>query len=467
MNAIPEYFRTLGATGMYCHPLGFGGYRVVEGNPEHEAALRLYLERGGNLIDTSANYGNGESERLIGRVLSDFSRDEYLAITKAGYIQGLNMEIARTRGFPEIVPYAEGIWHCIHPEYLQTQIEGSQKRLQLEQLDVLLLHNPEYFLNHQAHLKELDASDYDEFYRRIREAFRFLEEKVQEGAIRFYGVSSNNFGLPAADPTMTSVSRCLAEAETVSSTHHFHIVQLPLNLVESGGALERNNEGNTVLGFCQQHGIGVLANRPLNAFSKGKVIRLADFAKPGERPPGKRELQELLRPLREHEQLLGAELQAAALDGRSAGLAQMLEQLVSQAKSLDQWNLMMNRYVVPPLKRWINESSNHQSHPILWNSWLEKFLQLIQTTADAAERFIQLQHQPQSDRIRSSLYEAGYPQTSDSLSQMTLSILLNLEGLSSVLNGMRRPSYVADALGSQLSPRADSVAILRDFKGFL
>ena len=63
--------RPLGNTGLDVHPLGFGCYRIADGNPVHESALREYLNRGGNLIDTSANYTDGLSEQLIGRVLKD------------------------------------------------------------------------------------------------------------------------------------------------------------------------------------------------------------------------------------------------------------------------------------------------------------------------------------------------------------------------------------------------------------
>ena len=64
-----DLLRPLGNTGLRCCPVGFGCYRIVEGNPAHEAALRAYLDRGGNLIDTSANYGDGRAEDLVGRVL--------------------------------------------------------------------------------------------------------------------------------------------------------------------------------------------------------------------------------------------------------------------------------------------------------------------------------------------------------------------------------------------------------------
>ena len=465
MTETPEYFRPLGFTGMHCHPLGFGCYRIADGNAEHEAALRSYLDLGGNLIDTSANYTDGLSETLVGKVVRDYRRENIIVVTKAGYIQGQNMELARSRTFPEVVQYGEGIWHCIHPEFLETQIELSRERLNSDGLDVFLLHNPEYFLIHQSHHKTVDASDHAEFYRRVREAFRFLEEKVREGQIRWYGISSNNFGLPLYDPTMTSVSRCLFEAEVLSSNHHFRVVQLPLNLAESGGALESNNDGSTVLEFCRQHGLGVLANRPLNISWNGRFIRLADFAPPGRKPPGKKGFLELLEPLRQHE-IIGNEMGISSSDGRSAGLPQMLEQIVSQAKSVQHWNLLMGRYVIPPLKRWIADSSQRNSENVLWQQWLDKFFHLISTTFEATERFIQSQQQPGSDRVRNHLSKDGYPQTSHSLSQIALGILLNLQGLSCVLNGMRRPSYVADAFGSRYTPRVDALRTLEHFKSF-
>jgi aryl-alcohol dehydrogenase-like predicted oxidoreductase len=466
MAQTPEYFRPLGFTGMYCHPLGFGCYRIADGNPEHEAALRSYLDQGGNLIDTSANYTDGLSETLVGKVVRDYRREDIIVVTKAGYIQGQNMELARSRAFPEVVQYGEGIWHCIHPEFLETQIELSRERLQLDILDVFLLHNPEYFLNHQSHHKTVDASDHLEFYRRIREAIRFLEDKVKKRQLRWYGISSNNFGLPLADPTMTSVNRCVSEAEALSSNHHFRVVQLPLNLAESGAALEPNNDGKTVLRFCQQQGLGVLANRPLNAFSNGRLIRLADFAQPGLKPPGKKELLELLNPLRQHEELLSDEARTISQNGGGSGLAQMLEQIAAQAKSAEHWDLLVGRYVIPPLKRWIADTSHKNSDNVFWEQWLNQFFHLIHSTFEATEQFIQSQQQPVSDRVRSHLREGGYPQTSHSLTQIALGILLNLQGISCVLNGMRRPSYVADAFGSRSTPSVDSLKTLEYFKSF-
>lgn len=285
----------LGTTGLGCHPLAFGCYRVAYGNDVHEKALRQYLDSGGNIIDTSANYGDGYAEVLVGKVLADTPRDQVVVVTKGGYIQGRNMDLALQRDFPEVVRYGDGLWHCIHPEFLEAQIDLSRKRLQLDRIDVYLLHNPEYFLNERAHHGAIQEDDRIEFYRRVREAFRFLEDQVRVGTIRWYGISSNSFPLPQADPAHTSVARCLAEAQALDPNHRFRVVQLPLNLIESGAALEPNNDGKTALEFCREQGIGVLVNRPLNAFSSNRIVRLADFPKPDFELPGQQQVSDRVR----------------------------------------------------------------------------------------------------------------------------------------------------------------------------
>ena len=65
----------LGGTRLTCSRLGFGGYRVDDSTPEHRDALTRALRGGGNLIDTSTNYMDGGSERLVGEVLASLARD--------------------------------------------------------------------------------------------------------------------------------------------------------------------------------------------------------------------------------------------------------------------------------------------------------------------------------------------------------------------------------------------------------
>jgi aryl-alcohol dehydrogenase-like predicted oxidoreductase len=278
-------YRALGRTGLVTSSLGFGGYRIDDRTPEHAAALEQALLGGVNLIDTSTNYTDGSSETCIGNVLARHRREEVIVVSKVGYVQGQALAMARAceqRGaaFPEMVKYTDGCWHCIHPEFLADQLERSLGRLRVETVDVYLLHNPEYFFTDAAKRPRSGSLEAlrDEFYDRIRRAFSHLEGEVRRGRIGFYGVSSNTFVVPASDPDATSLERMWTIAGEVAREHHFAVAQLPANLFESGAMRMRNNLAGTrtVLEFAQEHDLAVLVNRPLNAFYREQLIRLAD-----------------------------------------------------------------------------------------------------------------------------------------------------------------------------------------------
>ncbi len=462
-------FRPLGDTGLSCHMLGFGCYRVVDGNSEHEAAMRAYLAHGGNLIDTSANYGDGASEELVGRVLRGISRDRVIVVTKGGYIQGRNMALAEQRNFPEVVEYGQGIWHSIHPEFLETQIELSLERLQLESADVYLLHNPEYFLEDIRHRRELEPKDLDEFYRRVREAFRFLESQVAAEKIRWYGISSNNFGLPAppdsasAPSAMTSVSRCLAEARAVSPDHHFRVVQLPLNLYEPGGALEANNEGLSVLDFCREHGIGVLANRPLNAFYRDRMIRLADWVPAGHRPPGPAMIESMTSALREREREFTEAFGEPPTLPSGETVSELLLRVVPGLQKFSNAEAIVGSELITPIQSWLGSVRDQHAENPAWSPWMQAFVETINTALGEVGRLLGAKQQGQSDGVRVKLRAAGYDSPEQSLSRLALRTLSGLEGLSSILVGMRRRSYVDDAFGiTELEP-VDGRPILERF----
>src|SRR6185436_3690641 len=287
----------LGRTGLTVCRLGFGGYRVNDGTPVHRSALEQALAGGVNLVDTSTNYTDGGSERLIGQVLGEaigrgrIAREEIVVVSKVGYVQGENMALAQEREaggrpFPEMVRYQPDCWHCVHPAFLEDQLTRSLDRLGLRTLDVCLLHNPEYFLSDAAHAggASLDETR-DEFYRRLTEAFRFLEQRVAAGVLGWYGVSSNTVAHPVDDPEATSLARMLAAARAAGGPeHHFGVLQLPMNLFEAGALLESNSppdapaaERRSALALASTEGIGVLVNRPLNAVVGRGMVRLADF----------------------------------------------------------------------------------------------------------------------------------------------------------------------------------------------
>lgn len=278
-------YRALGRTGLITSSLGFGGYRIDDRTSEHTAALEMALLGGINLIDTSTNYTDGSSERCIGNVLARLRREELIVVSKVGYVQGQALALARTReqdgaAFPEMVKYMDGCWHCIHPEFLADQLERSLGRLRVEKVDVYLLHNPEYFFTDAAKRHKHGSLEAlrEEFYDRIRHAFSYLEGEVRRGRIGFYGVSSNTFVVPASNPEATSLERMWTIAGEVAREHHFAVAQLPANLFESGAMLTQNcvTGNRTALEFAQEHDLAVLVNRPLNAFYREQLVRLAD-----------------------------------------------------------------------------------------------------------------------------------------------------------------------------------------------
>jgi len=291
-------YRTLGRTGLVTSALGFGTYRIDDRTPGHTAALEEALCGGINLVDTSTNYTDGSSETCIGRVLRGQSREEIVVVSKVGYVQGQALSMVRARerrgaAFPEMVKYADGCWHCIHPEFIADQLDRSLERLGVGTVDVYLLHNPEYFFADARHRNRgsLEALR-EEFYDRIRRAFTHLEAEVQRGRIAFYGVSSNSFGAPAGEAEATSLERMWTIAGEVAGGHHFAVSQMPANLFEGGAMLTRNSVGGrrTALQFAQGQNLAVLANRPLNAFHENHLIRLADT------PVRKSELHALVDP---------------------------------------------------------------------------------------------------------------------------------------------------------------------------
>jgi aryl-alcohol dehydrogenase-like predicted oxidoreductase len=225
----------------------------------------------------------------VGGVLEDLTaggritRQQIIVISKVGYLQGENYALSQRRKsegrpFSDLVEYSQGLEHCIHPDFIDDQLSRSLARLKLETLDGYLLHNPEYYLGWAAKSGLPLKAARREYYRRIQCAFDYLEKEVDRGRIRFYGVSSNTFPAAADAPDFTCLQTVWEIAEAVSADHHFRVIQMPFNLLESGAALEANQpDGQSALALAAQKGLAVLINRPLNAFVANRLVRLADL----------------------------------------------------------------------------------------------------------------------------------------------------------------------------------------------
>ena len=74
--------------------LGMGTFRLHPSLKEHALTLKVALQSGINLIDTSSTYTYGGAEELIGTTLQELGgesiRNQYVLVTKAGYIQDVS-----------------------------------------------------------------------------------------------------------------------------------------------------------------------------------------------------------------------------------------------------------------------------------------------------------------------------------------------------------------------------------------
>lgn len=256
--------------------VGFGTYRLLENSELHEKALRLALNLGCNLIDTSSNYTNGQSERLVGKVIKDHKT---FVVSKAGYISNENLdlynqEISKGVKFTDIVDISPDFKHSISPDYLKHQLSISFNRMDVKNIDCFLLHNPEYYF------KSSNDKDFSkkEYYSRIYKAFEFLEDQVKKGFIRYYGISSNTFAVKNKTNS-TDLKEILKIAEKISSSNHFKFIQFPFNFIENQATEEDYIGDKNLIEFAKIHGIKCISNRPLNANIENDNLKLISMNK--------------------------------------------------------------------------------------------------------------------------------------------------------------------------------------------
>jgi uncharacterized protein YyaL (SSP411 family)/aryl-alcohol dehydrogenase-like predicted oxidoreductase len=475
-GCVEAAFGPLGATGFTVGRLGFGGYRVEDETAAHHQALVRALGRGVNLLDTSTNYMDGGSERLFGEVLAELvadgklSRDEVVVVSKVGYLQGDNFELAQAREaeerpFAEVVKYDDDLWHCIHPEFLHDQLERSLDRLQLRSLDVLLLHNPEYYLK-DAHERSRGSveSRREEFYARVTAAFRALEALCDAGRLGAYGVSSNTVGAPDVDPESTSLERFLACArEAGGAAHRFRVLQLPMNLLEADPLLEKKHAGGrSTLDLAREAGLAVLVNRPLNAMYAGGLLRLADPADAGE--PGDVDAAALAVEALEDEWRLGLasrlETDGSLPPAEFFRFGPELRQAALAVSGLPHWEQLETYRVMPRLHSLLRALDGALAGPAgrEWQQWRERYLPALRGLLDAVRSRAAAKSREALQPVREALLR--HAPAAAPTSRLALSALLAAPGVSCVLVGMRRPAWVDDALAAPALPApADPAAL--------
>jgi aryl-alcohol dehydrogenase-like predicted oxidoreductase len=157
--------RSLGGTGIQVGEIGLGtwgisgeGYGAVE-EPLARRTLDVALDEGCNLVETCDAYANGAVERWIGDAIRSRGRDKLVVSTRIGVDRSATPPMKR-----------------FAPKYLRAACEGSLRRLGVEAVDCLVLHNPQIGTLTQG------------------EAMETLRALKSEGKARAIGVSASTTG---------------------------------------------------------------------------------------------------------------------------------------------------------------------------------------------------------------------------------------------------------------------------------
>ncbi len=151
-------YREFGRTGWQVSDISFGAWAIgatwgTVDDAESMAALHRALDKGVNLFDTADVYGDGRSERLLARLRRERPNEPFYVITKAG--RRLNPHVAEGYTAANLTAF----------------IERSLQNLETDSLDLVQLHCPPTEVYYHP------------------EVFEALEKLVEQGKLKYYGVS--------------------------------------------------------------------------------------------------------------------------------------------------------------------------------------------------------------------------------------------------------------------------------------
>ncbi len=183
-----------------------GGHNLFEDLNEQDGKelVREALNNGVTFIDTADIYGPGRSEELVGEVLKEFKRDDFVIATK-GAQRWFNGSIKTDN----------------RPQYLREAAEKSLQRLQLDYVDLYYLHFPD---------NEIPFAD------SIGELARLKEE----GKIRSIGISNVS----------------LQQLKEANAHGDISVLQSPYNMLDRSAQAE-------LLPYCVENNISFIPYGPL------------------------------------------------------------------------------------------------------------------------------------------------------------------------------------------------------------
>jgi len=217
-------FRTLGKTGLKISAISLGTWQVggkwgdAFSHTNAEAILNKAIDSGINFIDTADVYGNGESEKAVGRIVKQRKEKIYVA-TKCGR---------------QLNPHTSEAYQV---DVLRKFVEDSLTNMGLETLDLIQLHCPPTQV----------------FYR--PDIFTLFDKLKQEGKIQNMGVS------------VEKVEEALKAIEYDNVT----TVQIIFNLF-------RQRPAQLFFGEAKKKNVGIIVRVPLaSGLLTGKFTATTDF----------------------------------------------------------------------------------------------------------------------------------------------------------------------------------------------
>ncbi|MFI9452856.1 aldo/keto reductase [Amycolatopsis sp. NPDC052450] len=208
----------VGAQGLGCMGMS-AAYGVHDDDTESIATVHRALELGVTLLDTANVYGDGANEELVGRAIAG-KRDQAVLATKFGIVWDQDGGMS-ARG---------------DAAYVRQSCEESLRRLNVDHIDLFYQHR-------------VDANT------PIEETWGALAELVQEGKIRYAGISE-------------------AGAETIRRAHAVH----PVTALQSEWSLWTRGIEGEILSTVRELGIGVVPFSPLGrGFLTGSVTSVKDL----------------------------------------------------------------------------------------------------------------------------------------------------------------------------------------------
>ncbi len=201
--------RILGKTGLSVSELGLGSaFMAGQGQAGVDRCVDYAVDHGVNYFDTSANYGDGTDETMLGAALKG-KRDKVTLATKVGFIdqQRYSLEAHRSA------------------DQLMEQFESSLKRLQTDYVDIIQIHEADYRKwwvddipdGENAESWSVLIEDDKDYDFSNAPAIEFLANAKRSGKTRFIGLTAKNARV---------LARVLKEVEvdSVMAAHQFNPV---------------------------------------------------------------------------------------------------------------------------------------------------------------------------------------------------------------------------------------------------